>query len=65
LAGATPFPILIGFCTDIAGATNGFLESFGVQSTIDDLMGLRGITTPVQNLLGINNAFDRGGILDG
>jgi hypothetical protein len=58
LAGATPFPDIVGFYTDTAtGFTHGFVDSIGVQSTIDDPMGLKGITTPVQNLLGINNAL--------
>jgi hypothetical protein len=62
LVGATPFPDIVGFYTDIAGVTHGFLDSFdpaqmqGVQSTIDDPAGLPpNVTTPVQNLLGINN----------
>jgi hypothetical protein len=60
LAGATPFPDIVGFYTDAAGATHGFVDSVGVQSTIDDPMGLagvNGIKTTVQNLLGVNNAL--------
>src|SRR4029077_3703702 len=41
LAGATPFPDIVGFYTDkTTGFTHGFLDSFGVQSTIDDPAGL-------------------------
>ena len=62
LAGATPFADIVGFYTDIAGATHGFLDSVGVQSTIDDPAGLPpNVTTPVQNLLGINNALRAAG----
>jgi hypothetical protein len=62
LAGATPFADMVGFYTDIAGATHGFVDSVGVQSTIDDPAGLPpNVTTPVQNLLGINNALRAAG----
>jgi hypothetical protein len=63
LGGATPFPDIVGFYTDMAtGFTHGFLDSNGVQLTIDDPMGLPPrITTPVQNLLGINNALTAAG----
>jgi hypothetical protein len=62
LAGATPFADIVGFYTDIVGATHGFLDSAGVQSTIDDPAGLPPhVTTPVQNLLGINNALRAAG----
>jgi len=62
LAGQTPFPDIVGFYTDIAGATHGFLDSVGVQSTIDDPAGLPPhVTTPVQNLLGVNNALRAAG----
>ena len=61
LAGATPFADIVGFYTDIAGVTHGFLDSVGVQSTIDDPNGVKGINTPVQNLLGINNALRAAG----
>jgi probable HAF family extracellular repeat protein len=62
LGGATPFPDIVGFYTDVAGFTHGFLDSFGVQSTIDDPAGLPpNVTTPVQNLLGINNALRAAG----
>jgi hypothetical protein len=56
LAGATPFADIVGFYTDAAGATHGFVDSIGVQSTIDDPMGVKGAGT-LQNLLGINNAL--------
>ncbi len=62
LAGATPFADIVGFYTDIAGATHGFVDSVGVQSTIDDPAGLPPrVTTPMQNLLGINNALRAAG----
>jgi hypothetical protein len=62
LAGATPFPDIVGFYIDIPGFTHGFVDSFGVQSTIDDPAGLPPhVTTPVQNLLGINNALRAAG----
>src|SRR5689334_21722654 len=54
LQGATPFPDIVGFYTDIAGDTHGFVDSVGVQSTIDDpngVKGVNGIKTTVQNLL--------------
>jgi hypothetical protein len=53
------FPDIVGFYTDHAtGFTHGFLDSNGVQSPIDDPAGSPpNVTTPVQNLLGINN-FD-------
>ena len=51
------FPDIVGFYTDKAtGFTHGFLDSNGVQSPIDDPLGSPPhVTTPVQNLLGINN----------
>ena len=51
------FPDIVGFYTDNAtGFTHGFLDSNGVQSPIDDPAGSPpNVTTPVQNLLGINN----------
>jgi len=54
------FPDIVGFYTDNAtGFTHGFLDSNGVQSPIDDPAGSPpNVTTPVQNLLGINN-FDK------
>jgi probable HAF family extracellular repeat protein len=54
------FPDIVGFYTDgVTGFTHGFLDSNGVQSPIDDPAGSPPtITTPVQNLLGINN-FDK------
>jgi hypothetical protein len=62
LAGQTPFPDIVGFYTDAAGATHGFVDSVGVQSTIDDPAGLPPrVTTPVQNLLGVNNALRAAG----
>jgi hypothetical protein len=62
LGGASPFPDIVGFYTDMAGFTHGFVDSFGVQSTIDDPVGLPPhVTTPVQNLLGINNALTAAG----
>lgn len=65
LAGATPFPDIVGFYTDTAtGFTHGFVDSIGVQSTIDDPAGLPpnpNVTAPFQNLLGINNALRAAG----
>jgi hypothetical protein len=54
------FPDIVGFYTDNAtGFTHGFLDSNGVQSTLDDPAGESpAVTTPVQNLLGIND-FDK------
>lgn len=54
------FPDVVGFYTDNAtGFTHGFFNSNGVQSTIDDPAGAApNVTTPVQNLLGIND-FDQ------
>jgi hypothetical protein len=54
----TTFPEIVGFYTDNAtGITHGFLDSNGVQSTIDDPAGSSpNVTAPMQNLLGINNA---------
>jgi probable HAF family extracellular repeat protein len=54
------FPDIVGFYTDKAtGFTHGFLDSNGVQSPVDDPAGSPpNVTTPVQNLLGINN-FDK------
>jgi hypothetical protein len=51
------FPDIVGFYTDNAtGFTHGFLDSNGVQSTIDDPAGSPpNVAAPVQNLLGINN----------
>jgi hypothetical protein len=53
------FPDIVGFYTDHAtGFTHGFLDANGVQSPVDDPAGSPpNVTTPVQNLLGINN-FD-------
>jgi hypothetical protein len=52
------FPDIVGFYTDHAtGFTHGFLDSNGTQYTIDDPEGSTpNVTTPMQNLLGINNA---------
>jgi hypothetical protein len=50
------FPEIVGFYTDNkTGFTHRFLDVEGVQLTIDDPKGVKGITTPTQNLLGINN----------
>jgi probable HAF family extracellular repeat protein len=53
------FPDIVGFYTDNAtGFTHGFLDANGVQSPVDDPAGSPpNVTTPLQNLLGIN---DRG-----
>ncbi|HEY4045457.1 MAG TPA: hypothetical protein VGM27_01215 [Acidobacteriaceae bacterium] len=53
----TIFPDIVGFYTDNAtGFTHGFLDANGVQSPVDDPAGSPpNVTTPVQNLLGIND----------
>jgi hypothetical protein len=50
-------PEIVGFYTDNAtGFTHGFLDVKGVQLSVDDPKGLPpNVTTPSQNLLGINN----------
>jgi probable HAF family extracellular repeat protein len=55
----TRFRDIVGFYTDNAtGFTHGFLDSNGVQSPVDDPAGSPPkVTSPVQNLLGIND-FD-------
>jgi hypothetical protein len=57
------FPDIVGFYTDHAtGFTHGFLDSNGVQSAIDDPAGSPpNVTTPVQNLLGINDVDQAAG----
>jgi probable HAF family extracellular repeat protein len=52
-----PFSDVVGFYTDMAtGFTHGFLDTNGVQSPVDDPMGSTpNVTTPAQNLLGIND----------
>jgi len=51
------FPDIVGFYMDNAtGFTHGFLDANGVQSPVDDPEGSPpNVTTPVQNLLGIND----------
>ena len=51
------FPDIVGFYTDNAtGFTHGFLDANGTQSTVDDPAGsVPNVTTPAQNLLGIND----------
>ena len=57
------FPDIVGFYTDNAtGFTHGFLDANGVQSTVDDPAGLPpNVTTPAQNLLGINDSGEAAG----
>lgn len=52
-----PFADVVGFYTDNAtGFTHGFLDTNGVQSPVDDPEGSTpNVTTPAQNLLGIND----------
>jgi len=52
-----PLADVVGFYTDNAtGFTHGFLDTNGVQSPVDDPMGSApNVTTPAQNLLGIND----------
>jgi probable HAF family extracellular repeat protein len=49
---------IVGFYTDNAtGFTHGFLDAYGSKSTVDDPAGLPPyVTTPAQNLLGINDS---------
>ena len=51
------FPEIVGFYTDNdTGFTHGFLDADGTQSTVDDPEGSPPhVTTPAQNLLGIND----------
>ena len=51
------FPDVVGFYTDNAtGFTHGFLDANGTQSPVDDPAGSPpNVTTPVQNLLGMND----------
>ena len=51
------FPDIVGFFTDSAtGFTHGFLDADGTETAIDDPQGSApNVTTPVQNLLGIND----------
>ena len=57
------FPDIVGFYTDNAtGFTHGFLDANGKQSAVDDPAGsLPNVTTPAQNLLGINDLGDAAG----
>jgi len=52
------FPDIVGFYTDSAtNVTHGFLDTNGVQSTIDDPAGSApNVSAPAQNLLGINDS---------
>ena len=54
------FPDIVGFYTDAnTGFTHGFLDHDGEQVAVDDPLGnTPRVTTPVQNLLGIND-FDQ------
>jgi hypothetical protein len=56
-------PDIVGFYTDPATTfTHGFLDSNGIQSTLDDPAGSPpNVAQPVQNLLGINNAAKAAG----
>ncbi len=58
-----PLPDIVGFYTDAAtGFTHGFLDARGVQTTVDDPAGSPpNVTTPVQNLLGINDFGEAAG----
>jgi hypothetical protein len=57
------FPDIVGFYTDHAtGFTHGWVDSDGQQLTIDDPEGSQpNVTTPNQNLLGINDSFKAAG----
>jgi hypothetical protein len=54
---------IVGFYTDSkTGFTHGFLDNSGTQSTLDDPAGLPPhVTTPAQNLLGINDLGNAAG----
>lgn len=57
------FPDVVGFYTDKdTGYTHGFLDANGTQAAVDDPAGSPpNVTTPVQNLLGINVAGEAAG----
>ncbi|HUH85980.1 MAG TPA: hypothetical protein VLX85_15330 [Stellaceae bacterium] len=57
------FPDIVGFYTDAnTGFTHGFLDHDGEQVAIDDPLGSTpAVTTPVQNLLGINDVDQAAG----
>jgi hypothetical protein len=57
------FPDIVGFFTDDAtGFTHGFLDADGAETAIDDPRGSPpNVTTPVQNLLGINDRDEAAG----
>jgi hypothetical protein len=57
------FADIVGFYTDQAtGFTHGFLDSDGVQRTLDDPAGLApNVSAPAQNLLGINDYWKAAG----
>jgi probable HAF family extracellular repeat protein len=53
----TRAPQIVGFYTDNnTGITHGFLDLDGTQVTVDDpLGGIKNVTAPLQNLLGVND----------
>jgi len=54
-------PDIVGFYTDAAGVTHGFFDN-GVMTPIDDPAGSAPhVTTPLQNLLGINTSDEAAG----
>jgi probable HAF family extracellular repeat protein len=57
------FPKIVGFYTDSnTGFTHGFLDTNGVQVTVDDPAGSApNVPMPVQNLLGVNDAHQAAG----
>jgi probable HAF family extracellular repeat protein len=58
----TRAPQIVGFYTDNnTGVTHGFLDINGTQVTVDDPKGVKGISAPVQNLLGVNDAGQAAG----
>jgi hypothetical protein len=59
----TPFESIVGFYQDhTTGFIHGFLDQNGTQTTLDDPAGLPPhVTTPTQNLLGVNDIGEAAG----
>jgi probable HAF family extracellular repeat protein len=56
-------PRIVGFYTDAAtGFTHGFIDAQGQQTTVDDPLGSQPhVSSPAQNLLGVNDANEAAG----